>query len=316
MISKKEHIISKFINGTLNAKDRKKVSKEISDYTMQKKALKMNIENRHNFDADNAWNSFQKRISEKKPHKNPKNINLFAFRKIVASVILIIGISIVSYLLYNNFSTIKYSEINTKNEIQEIKLPDGSLITLNHNSKIIFPEKFSKKTRIVEFSGEAFFKIKKNPKRPFIIKTEKAEVLVLGTSFNVEAYFNNIKVCVKTGKVKLSKKNIAENVKLIAGEEGTIKNNIISKNIVQDKNYLSWKNKSFIFENTKLSKAISDINKAYNVNIILENEDLENILITSSPSNKDIDILLDLICSPENLSFIKTGSKILITKKR
>ncbi len=315
MINKEKHIISEFIKGTLNDNYRKKVSKEISDYTKQKKALKMNIENRQNFDADNAWNSFQKRIFEKEPHKNPKNINLLTFRKIAASVILIIGISITTYLFYNNFSTTKYSEINTKNEIQEIKLPDGSLITLNYNSKIRFPKKFSKKTRIVEFSGEAFFKINKNPKQPFIIKTEKAEVMVLGTSFNVEAYLNNIKVCVKTGKVRLSKKNIAENVKLIAGEEGIIKNNIISKNIVQDKNYLSWKNKSFIFENTKLSKVISDINKAYNVNITLENEDLENILITSFPSNKDIDILLDLICSPENLSFIKNGSKILITKK-
>lgn len=306
-----KNIIQDFINGNLNQENRKKVSQQIKEYSKNKSEMKQ--ENKQNFDADKAWDSFQSKISESKISRKQKNFNFFAFGKVAASIILLIGLSISGYLIYNNFSQTKFSEISTQNKIEEVKLPDGSIITLNHNSTIKFPENFSGKTRIIEFNGEAFFSIEKNPNKPFIIKTNNAKVKVLGTSFNVKSNKNNIIVNVKTGKVQLSGIN-KKSIKLTAGEEGKIKNNEISKSKEFNKNYLSWKTKTFVFNNIKLSKVLSEISKAYHTEIIPETEEIGEISFSSTLNNLQIDVLLDVICSPENLTYTKKDGKIIISK--
>src|SRR5690606_4549797 len=71
---------------------------------------------------------------------------------------------------------------------QFIKLPDGSTVLLNTGSTLDFPEAFDAQTREVRLSGEAFFNIREDQARPFVVHTGALKTTVLGTSFNVKAY--------------------------------------------------------------------------------------------------------------------------------
>lgn len=89
---------------------------------------------------------------------------------------------------------------------KELKLPDGSTVTLNANSSIDIMENFGKGKRIVKLKGEAFFKVEPAVKSPFYVCTEDVLVQVLGTSFNVKAYGyrRKVRVAVNSGKVRIS----------------------------------------------------------------------------------------------------------------
>ncbi|MBO9153567.1 FecR family protein [Chitinophaga sp. GCM10012297] len=83
-----------------------------------------------------------------------------------------------------------------------IELADGSKIWLNAESKLSYPEVFTRDSREVYLNGEAFFDVAADPERPFIVHLAKGTVKVLGTSFNVRAYDNEpVQTSVTTGKV-------------------------------------------------------------------------------------------------------------------
>lgn len=99
-------------------------------------------------------------------------------------------------------------EIHTgTRQVKKLTLPDGTTIYVNAHSIVRIPKKFSELDRQIFLDeGEAFFEVAKNEKRPFVVHTKALQVLVLGTSFNVNAYSQlpNISVAVQDGKVCVS----------------------------------------------------------------------------------------------------------------
>jgi len=304
-------ILTEFINGTL-PKDKMKEISSLIEKEMKDKPIDKSKDIQ--FDADFAWDKFSKKINvpKNKEKRIGKNYN---FMRIAASIVLLIGISVLGYFISTNINNkTQYSEINSLQNLNEVSLPDGSIVSLNKNSTIKFPKTFNK-SRIVEFSGEAFFKITKNPKSPFIIKSNNSEITVLGTSFNVDAKSKkDISVTVATGKVKLAK-NKKEHVILVAGEFGEIKNNSLSKNKNSNKNFLSWKTKHFEYNGDKLKKVISDFNKVYGVGISVSSADIEDLPISTPFDNKPIEVALDIICKLHNLKYTKSDNNFIISKK-
>ena len=74
---------------------------------------------------------------------------------------------------------------------KEIQLPDGSIVWINAQSTLIYEKKFLGIERNVLLLGEAFFKVKKDPEKPFVVNTHAINIKVLGTEFNVSAYPDN-----------------------------------------------------------------------------------------------------------------------------
>ncbi len=70
----------------------------------------------------------------------------------------------------------------------QLVLPDGSKVRLNSASSLKYPTIFNGNKRQVELTGEAYFEIKENKRMPFVVKTKKVDVTVLGTEFNINAY--------------------------------------------------------------------------------------------------------------------------------
>ena len=113
------------------------------------------------------------------------------------------------YLFFNKDKKIRNIELVSANgQHKEVILEDGTKITLNSSSKIIYPTSFKDSTtREVTLIGEAFFDVAKNPNKPFLIHTPRMEISVLGTAFNVRDYEveSNAETALIRGKISISK---------------------------------------------------------------------------------------------------------------
>lgn len=259
-------------------------------------------------DVDAAWEKLSNRIHATKVEKD---INKFSRQllKIAAVLIITFGIWAIVANLNNNKSLI------SQNTTIEKVLSDGSDITLNKNSKLLYPNKFKKNTREVKLEGEAFFDIKHNDKQPFIIHAGDANVKVLGTSFNVKAYPNSkkIEVYVRSGIVKLYSENNTDITPLVlkAGEKGVFDEaaNKTSKVKTTKPDELFWAEKTLIFKNTELLKVIEVLEKCYSVKITVQNQDVNICKLNVTFKNETIDYILKIIATSLDLEVTKKDNK-------
>jgi transmembrane sensor len=151
----------------------------------------------------------------------------------------------------------------TKGEQDTATLNDGSSIVLNTDTEIA--TKYSANTREADLiKGEAYFKISKNPDRPFIITSGKHRVTVLGTEFSVQKTRNGIDVNVFSGRVAVQNNfERSDEIILNGGDKiKTLQNGAYSQPERTDiDTAFAWKNGLIIFENTPLQKAITEINR-------------------------------------------------------
>ncbi len=280
---------------------------------------------------DAAWNKVSEKIDilEKETHKvspkiepaKPKTINIFdSFMRIAAVLLVAFGI----YLIYNisKKETPEQMLMASTDFIISDTLSDGSVIALNKNSELSYPETFDEDTRQVELKGEAFFDIEPDPEKPFIIQAGESYIRVLGTSFNVEAYAdsNTVEVSVVTGVVKLftiDKESADTNFVILTANEIGIyntENNTVEKLGGYDKNALYWQSKTLIFEKTKLSEVFNLLELTYNIKIDVSNDTINNFLLSASFKNNIVEDILTIITASFDLNFTKKNDVFLISK--
>lgn len=273
----------------------------------------------HEEDTNIAWKKLQGRIQVEKKEDNALLINrvkftLPKFLALAASIIILVGLSWLTFSLIDSQS---WQTIETFANKTEITLSDGSQISLNAYTKLRYPKKFDDGIRKVELSGEAFFKVAKDAKRPFIIAAKDAEIKVLGTSFNVFARDNikGVSVVVSTGAVSLSSlTNKTERIILSIGEEGNLSQNGLLKYEAKDINYLSWKTQLIDFRNSSLSEVIKVLNNTYTANITLYNEDLANLKLTSKYDHINLDTIIRTVCLAFDLKREDKNGQIILKK--
>lgn len=156
----------------------------------------------------------------------------------------------------------------------QLRLSDGTNIWLNAGSTLRFPTKFDGGNREVFLSGEAYFDVTHDKEHPFIVKTEKMNVTVLGTSFNVSSYPDDpeqkttlFKGSVRVNELKGNK--VQKEVLLEPGYEAVIKNNsseIFVKKLKQA-GLPEWKDNLFVFDNEGLASIMRRLGREYNVKI-------------------------------------------------
>lgn len=271
-------------------------------------------------DIEKAWNKLSSRIDNadnktiKVSFENKKTTSITRVLLRVAAVI--IPIAIISYMFLNQDNAVKQLAISTQDKTIEKTLSDGSLISLNTNTKLTYPQEFGGETREVSLEGEAFFNITPNKAKPFIIHSNDADIKVVGTSFNVKSYSdsNTVEVFVKTGKVILYGINTLTNdtsfVELEPETKGIF--NKTSKTVEKfekaNPNDLFWKSRTLVFNKTKLSDVIKILNKYYGVQILLKNKKLNNCHLTATFNDQSIESILEVISTSFNLKVIKSES--------
>lgn len=283
------------------------------------------------FDTNAAWHKTRQRIRPETisiaPHENQRKKFIVTFYKYAAIIVLAFLVGTAGYYfgLRNQLPGV-YSEIISveKQVINEYILPDGSVVALNSNSKLEFPKKFKNNYREVTITGEAFFDVIPDPEKPFIINAGKAQVKVLGTSFNVSAYPENetVEVVVETGTVqvvcneKTETLEVAE-ILLKPGEKGILLNSPgkLEKTMNTDLNYLAWKTHNLIFDETPLNEVVRYLNKAYHTEIKLNNKNLENLVLTAQFEKKSVDFILNVLQLTFGLELIREDNIYILSEK-
>ena len=177
-----------------------------------------------------------------------------------------------------------------------VRLDDGTEVWLNAGSKLKYPVAFTKGERKVVFTGEAFFKVKKDS-RPFIVSMSSSDVTVLGTSFGISAYPGEVDyTTLVSGKVSFQTKN-NKKVILSPGEQAVVlPSGMLEKRKVDVEEYVGWKDGLFVFKDKKLSEIMTILGRWYGVNVIFRDESLKELEYTGSLERYDsINIFLQLL---------------------
>ena len=199
---------------------------------------------------------------------------------------------------------------NNSNEVKRVYLEDGSTISLKKNSKISYPRHFAKENRTVFLSGEAFFEIAKNPKKPFFVYANEVITKVLGTSFTIRAFDKdeNVTVSVKTGRVNVFNQrriNVSDpetnGIILIPNQQAVFnrESSSLSKALVAiPMPIISLESKELIqrFDEVPVSQVLNSLARNYGIKILYNEDILSKCIITTSLKNEPIYDKLDLIC--------------------
>ncbi len=205
----------------------------------------------------------------------------------LAAAVIIIGCSILLYQVrfqaFNNpvkENNNKLVQSNTTG-CHFINLPDGSSVILNQNSKIEISEKFNTDStrQVYLIEGEAYFDVKHDPSRPFIVHTGKLQTTVLGTSFNINANLGKrtVTVTVTRGKVKVGDDTHIFNV-IDPDEQVVFQEDFAQpvKKAINAEKVVAWKNEDIYFDDVNIQDVANQLQERFRVSIVFANEMIKN----------------------------------------
>lgn len=239
-------------------------------------------------------------------HK-PKKDRVLILRIAAAASVLII-ISTFFYFIKlkpEQPAALVLTELKTGNgAIKNIRLPDGTSVTLNAASVLKYPGTFAGKTREVYLSGEGFFDVAKDHSHPFIVHTNKSDIQVLGTAFDIKCYDTDslFEATLFRGSIEASVKNASDSkVLLKPSDKLVIENNgyFLTKFTHLDADTTNietaWMHNKIIFKNQPFSLLANSLSRKYGVNIIFNNKNLKTVKVTGEFDKEDINqVLLSL----------------------
>ncbi|WP_258105681.1 FecR family protein [Marinoscillum sp. MHG1-6] len=208
-------------------------------------------------------------------------------RRVAAIIIVGLGIAYIAQNIDFDIAETQVAEIayvqkqTSYGQRRTVQLPDGTIVKLNAGSTITFPANFTDKKREISLEGEAFFDVKRDESRPFIITTSDIKVRVLGTSFNVKAYDEGKKaaVAVRSGKVAVSDINDAQRTELLPNEMAIYQkgDKKIDKTAFEEGQVpFDWMNNNLVFDDENIDEMFVVISRWFDVKFeISENLELD-----------------------------------------
>ncbi|MDR1415751.1 MAG: DUF4974 domain-containing protein, partial [Odoribacteraceae bacterium] len=192
--------------------------------------------------------------------------------------------------------------------------PDGTSVTLNAASRLVFPRRFAAGERRVRLEGEAFFDVSPDASRPFIVEAEGLVVRVSGTRFNVSAYPGNAvrHATLVEGRVEVSGDGFSP-VGLLPGEQLYRSGEAWEKREVDANLFISWLKGKFLFRDTELEEIARQLSRWYDVDVAFEDEGLKRIRFTGGVVRYDpLEELIRAIEATSNARFRVEGERLMI----
>ena len=262
--------------------------------------------------------NIQKATRSRIPDLSPKQS--FLGWKIAASIIILIGVGLfATKLMPSENSVIQESKLltfeNGKGMIKKVSLPDGSAVSLFHDTKIQVSENFSE-NRLVILSGEAFFEVKRDTVHPFRVETSTLTTEVLGTSFLIK----NIQdvqeiVAVKTGLVKVSDSldsmfMLTPNLRLDYSDHvGTVSTMPISDPL------FAWTEDILVFDETPMKEMVKMLEDWYGVMITTDLNASNTCRISGTYEKQSLENLLQLIRYSIPITYEINAKNVILTFK-
>ena len=172
----------------------------------------------------------------------------------------------------------------------KVTLSDGTEIWLNAESKIEFPKSFSNEGRHVKLSGEAYFKVARDEKRPFLVSTSRMDVRVLGTEFNLKSYAKEpAMLSLVNGSVEIMKHGSSKVEALLKpGQTAMAQANIPIKLVAADiYGAVQWKDGFFYFDEKPIVEILKELARWYNMGVIISRKAPQRFRVHFSASKAD-----------------------------
>lgn len=215
---------------------------------------------------DKAWEKFQNAVQPK------AKLTVTYSRTRILAYAAVIGLFVLSGIVLFKFNSNSKSLLLVSNnvtmagEMKELKLADGSIITMNGASNVSYELKADQ--RKIKLKGQAHFEVAPNKYAPFIIETDKGTITVLGTGFDVIAYPNKeLSVSVNHGKVSVE--NNSKKVILTKGMSAKTNGNQLTA-IAMDSTTVQWRGQFLTFNEANVTSVVETLENKYNVSLKIE----------------------------------------------
>ncbi|MDD4778672.1 MAG: FecR domain-containing protein [Fermentimonas sp.] len=223
--------------------------------------------------------------------------------------------SIITYYIVTTGANYQNSPVTFSTghgEKADITLPDGSHVWLNSGTSVTYNSSFNQKERVLNLSGEAYFEVSEDPKRPFIVKTSDIAVEALGTSFNVTAYEEDMfsSSILIDGSIKVR----AEGQQRILNENHRAtyyrESNILATDAVTASDYILWKDGYLYFDNCSFEDIAKRLSRMFNVKIEFKSDKLRPIRFTGTLGNSSIKNVLDILSLTSPMYYKMSGTTV------
>lgn len=256
------------------------------------------------------------RLSEKLGYSMERPGLWRRFRALAVACVLLLTIGA---WFYSEMYDASYLTLNTGSLTDSVALADGSMIYLGANSSFRYPEKMDSRYREVYLlKGTAFFKIFRNPARPFVVNVDSGKVTVLGTSFNISTSSRRISLGVRTGKVRFEAPGGNQSSLLTVGDHLTYDRLNHKILLDRDKSGLAyaWLTRELVFEDTGLKDVFNTLAAYYQVSFDLRFPLNSMSKFNATFKNNTLAEVLDILDETYGLSSSREGDHVVIIKKK
>jgi len=171
----------------------------------------------------------------------------------------------------------------------EITLVDGTKVWLNAKTTFTFPNYFSENSRNVTLDGEGFFDVSANKLKPFIVKTEKYDIKVLGTKFNLMAYSGKgiFETSLLEGLVEVHRSDGSKGILIKPNERIFQENNRLVVSPIIDSTHFLWKEGIISFNDESFPEMVNKLELYFDLHIEIKNDKILNYRCTGKFRTKD-----------------------------
>ena len=299
------------------------------------------------------------RIAEQNIHvdsnadNEPKSYQLWSLLKYLAAV-LVLGTALFVWYISAKPGKDTTLATNWQNKVtaprmkEQLVLSDGTIVTLNSGTSFKYPLSFNGKNREVYLNGEAFFDVHKDPEHPFIIHTNKMNVRVLGTAFNIKSYNNESrsetslihgsievtlndrlsdriilkpreKLIIQNSLPAQKQTNISNGRQILApavkGPIYSLTNLTYNPNIDSAAVETLWLKNKLVFDNEDFESIAADMERWYGIQIVFQHEELKKLRFTATFESETPTKALESFRITEDFHFKKKGLVFYISNK-
>ncbi|MCD7936926.1 MAG: DUF4974 domain-containing protein [Tannerellaceae bacterium] len=211
-----------------------------------------------------------------------------------------------------------YTVSAAKGQRASVVLPDGTKVWLNSHTELSYSGNYGNRERFVTLTGEAYFEVAKDQHTPFRLSAGEVEVEVLGTSFNIKAYKEDgvITTSLFSGKLKV----LTQKEEMILEPDQCV---VFSKAIdrlilgqMENPGYVrQWQQNKLVFDKETLGNIAVRLNRQYNIEVILESEDLKEYRFSGTIRNNSLDNVLEIISLSAPVFYRVEGDTIRLKRK-
>lgn len=256
--------------------------------------------------------------TKKENYVSEKSKISYYIRRIISIAAIFIGGMFLSYWVLNDMAE--------KSSLQQISVPkgqrinlsltDGTEVWLNSLTTIKYDPTFNNNNRVVYLDGEAYFEVKENKHKPFIVKTSKGEIRVLGTKFNVDAYSSGDKFVTSLMEGSVALQAGEKNILLKPLQMAALSKTGLKVTQIKNMDEYSWRNGLITFTDASFEELLQKFEKHYGYKIVVKNPNLNTYRCSGKFRLSDgINYALDVLKESLDFTYEREITDSVITIK-